>query len=78
MQNFMADGFSQLRRKGGPKSDAPAHVNYFRESIKKIRPRSTDSDIDAAVAACRAQLDASDLPDKLKRCVLLRLDAEWE
>ena len=49
-------------------------VNYFRDTIKKLRPNCNDAQIDAAVVACTAHLPASEVADKLKACVLWRLD----
>ena len=50
-----------------------ATVDFFRICIRQEVPEASDTEIDAATAACRAELEAWELTGKLKECVLERL-----
>jgi hypothetical protein len=69
---------SELPHMDGANGTRPNGANYFREMIGNLRPRSTQTDIDAAISACWTKLDRREIPDKLKECVLIHLDADLE
>ena len=51
-----------------------ATVNLLRASITQLRPYATDTELTAALAACRAKLVPDGDASCLKACVLEHLD----